>query len=318
MAKELMSDPALQERKIGKTIKRSDRNSWAESIEELIIEELPYPAIYDITQNQPINFTEYAYTEILGGFWVYSGSLEVTARLLLAASQEKSDISVLDNFEKLLVDKYNLSEVDEKDSSELKNLCILPGTNMLDVASKEQLFKLANTFEDVYFKPHPLTSDDAIKEITKFVGKSKILEKNLSGMALLKSAKCVYSTTASELTIAATILGKKVIDISNPMFENNGAYYNLIRTIYNNTSSVVVARQRLANIINCKYSGVLFPWHTDIEKTRISSFIDKTLAIRKKYKPLTLPILKTPYQKNKEEHMRKQEQIKRQQQVIKK
>lgn len=286
-ANDRMSNEATHTKRIGNNIKRSTRNQWAESLENLVRSTCPYPASYDVSQTQSLNFTEYTYTELAGGMWVATQSLDLNARLFELASNIPTD-KTLDKFAETISDKYNLATVPNKFAG-AKRVCFLPGHNMLDVASVELIARITHEEEDVVFKPHPITNDDAIRLIGRRVGWNRLVPKDASGNKMLLDCEEVFTTTASEIAITATALGKKVVNISNFFNEGSGAYHAISRVLFRaHKTSVELAQQKLANIVHCDWSGILFPWQDDIE-SRLNSFYAKSLELREIYKLLASP-----------------------------
>lgn len=281
---ELMSDPETQRKKIGERLTRGPRNAWAESIEAKVRALAPFPATYDVSAVQPTNFSEYAYTEFAGGFWITTQSLEINARLLDFAAREDSVSDTIDRFAAILQDKYVL----DKPETTYKRVCFLPGHNMLDVVSIETISRLVHEEEDVMFKLHPLTNDDAVNTVRKRVGWNRLLAREMSGMELLRACEVAYTSSASEMAITGTVLGKKVVNISNFFNEGSGAYHTVSRLLFRaHRDSVAAAQQVLTNLIDCPWSGILFPWH--LTDARIAEYFDKTLKLRDMYKPLAAP-----------------------------
>jgi hypothetical protein len=106
-ASELMTDRVVQQSKIGKA-KRSDRNAWAESIEQTVRKLSPYPCSYDVSQTQPSRFTEYTYTELLGAMWIATQSAEINSRIMQLESTSEHTVKI-DDIASLVCDKYKPS-----------------------------------------------------------------------------------------------------------------------------------------------------------------------------------------------------------------
>jgi hypothetical protein len=286
---ELMRDPKVQEKKLGPYAKRSTRNEWAEQHEQAVRDMAPFPTTYDVNAVQPTNFSEYTYTELAGGLWIATQSLEINARLFDAASRHPTftPTTTIAKLEALLGDKYLL----KKPERTYKRVCFLPGHNMLDVASMELICRLAHEEPDVVYKLHPVTNADATNLIRKRVGWHRIIGKDVSGMDLLRTCDEVYTSSASEMAITGTILGKKVFNVSNFFFEGSGSYHSISRLLFlaHRREGVEAAQRVLAAIVECPWSGVLFPFHDDVE-TRIATYYNKTLELREMYKPLAAPM----------------------------
>lgn len=283
-SQELMTSKEVQFGKVGGFATRSARNTWAESQEQLVRELCPFPISYDVSQGQGLGFAEFTYTELLGGMWVATQSMEVNCRLLEAASEYNCTQCTLTD---LVVDKYDL--VTDHKYQDIKKVCFLPGHNLLEVASTELTCRLAHEDDDVYFKPHPITNDDALKMIASRVGWNKVIPREVSGNYLLKNCDEVYTTTASEMAISGTILGKRVYNVSNFFNEGSGAYLPISRILFKKHKVSVEAAQRaLNNILNCPWSGIILPQHTDVE-SRLKQYYEKALEYRSLYRPLASP-----------------------------
>ena len=283
-----MTSATVQQQKIGNFAKRSIRNKWAESIEDMVRDLSPYPISYDVNSTQNTNFSEFAYTEIIGGVWITTQSLEVNCRLIDFASKENSTNDNLVALKDIVSDKYELKIVQDADAT-LKRVCFLPGHNLLDVASVETISRLAHEEGDVYFKPHPITNDDAIKLIATRVGWNRIIHKDISGFQVLNNCEEVYTSSASEMMITGTVLDKKVFNISNFFNEGSGTYHPISRVIFNShKKGIPEAKQSLNNIIDCEWSGIIFPFHKNVEQ-RIKAYYKKALELRELYKPLAAP-----------------------------
>jgi hypothetical protein len=99
----------------------------------------------------------------------------------------------------------------------------------------------------------------------------------------------VYTTTASEMAISGTILGKKVVNISNYNNEGSGAYHSISRLLFEaHKHSIKEAQDLLNSLYSCPWSGILIAQQGDIEY-RMSEFYKKALDYRSFYKPLGSP-----------------------------
>lgn len=293
-ANNFMSSPDAQLEKLGGYAKRSERSKWAEEQELLIRDLAPFPSSYDVSQTQGTGFSEYTYTELLGGAWVATQSLEINCRLLDLASQypdrEQIDLSLL------IGDKYQQSD-DLGKFSGIKRVCFLPGHNAMDIASIELIGRLVHEEPDIMFKPHPITNEQAMSFIGARVGWNRVIPKDLSGNALLSQCDSVYTTSASEMAISGTILGKKVINVSNFFVEGSGAYHSISRLLFRaHAVSVEQAQLVLSSLISCPWSGIVIDQHIDT-KNRFESYFAKTLELRELYRPLASPRGNPPQEK---------------------
>jgi hypothetical protein len=271
---------------------RTERNDWGKTIEDKIIGLCPKPISYDVDSTQPINFTEYSYTEFMGGIMLNTQNLDINCILMRESSQNKSDIDSLSELSNIFTDKYNLNEI--KTSSFPKDVCFFVGQNMFDIMSSENISRLAFENDDFCVKLHPLTSEDSARHVAGFVGWDKILDSQLSGVQLLKNCETAYVSTATELCAAAVMLDKKIVNVSNFFNESSGIYYSINSILFNSKEPKTL----LNNMVNDKSSGLLFPWMNDIDE-RINAYFNKTLKLREIYKPLykTSGLKKTPVNK---------------------
>jgi len=268
---------------------RSERNSSCESLEERVRALSPYPITYDVFGGQSVAFSEYTYTEFSTGLWVTTQSVELNARLMQLALQCAPDRKALEAFTESISDKYVLN-VPPQAAYPGGKICFMPGHNRMDVASVENISRLMFEDAQVMIKPHPLTNADAVALLGKRFGWNRIIDAACSGAMLLKACKQVYTTSASEMAITATALGKEVFNVSNFFHEGAGTYHPISRLLFAaHKDGVKSAQDVLAKILGCDYSGIVFPHQDDIER-RLTSYYAKTLHLKEKYRPIACPI----------------------------
>lgn len=294
LANQLMTDEnTFNATKIGPYAKRSARNNWAASQEQTLRSKCPpfYYTSYDVSANQGNNFSEFTYTEFPGG-GLYSStqSREINCRIIDFASKQdsgKAGIEALEKFTAAFSDKYIMEEVEEQYQN-LDNIIFMPGHNLLDLADIDYVLRIINETDDVYLKPHPLTSNDAIHGIAGRVGWNKVIPKYVSGAKLLENCKHVYTTTASEFSITGAALGKHVHNISRYQAEGAGVYqpFSRIMTIAQRQHGIEEAQRLLGNILACEWSGLFFEFQDNIEE-RMDAYYSKALELRELYRPIS-------------------------------
>jgi len=282
--------------KSGGDLKRSKRNDWGKSIEELIRHFAPFPISYDVDCTQSLNFSEFSYTEILGGMYINTQNTDTNCRIIESASKEKTKIDHIANIKKISADKYDLVSID-KNYDYPKKIGFMVGHNMFDMVSRENVARIAFENDDFKLKLHPLTNQNYAGKIASTIGWNKIIQNDVSGVALLKNAESVYTTTSSELGLMAVAYDKDIHNITAFFNESIGVYYPISKLLF--TAERNRRKTILNNIIDCKYSGILFPWMTDVEE-RINAYYKKALEVREIYKPLSIPseLKKTPCDPN--------------------
>ena len=267
---------------------RSQRNDWAKSIEGKVRSLCPLPITYDVDSTQPVGFSEFSYTEFLGGLYLNTQSVEINARLVALAAQVHTDFDHT-NLLATTEDKY---ELDKPDTLEWpKKVGFMVGHNMFDLVSSEVLARTAFENPDFRLKPHPLTNSDYAGRLAHLIGWDRMLASNLSGVALLANCEDAYVSTATELCALGVAKGKRVHNLSSFFNESSGVYYPINRLLFRAENP----KQVLNNIVECRYSGVLFDWMGDLE-LRIANYFKKALELRDQFRPISSPtrLLKIP------------------------
>lgn len=266
-------------------IKRTDKVKFTQTIEEIIISNAPYPITYDVYSDGGYDFKEFTYTEYIGGTTIRPQSAEITARIMQLASEEHSDNDITDLLKSKINNKYELDSI-PNDVTIPDNVVFFVGHNILDMMSKESIERLI--FNDMYacVKLHPLTGDDVMEKIASEVGWNRILPGNISGIDVLKRCKTAYVTSATELATYAVLLDKDIKNVSHFYSESSGCYYGINRVLFNAPKED--RKQLLNNMINCKWSGLIFDFMDDKED-RIKAHYEKTLELKKMLRPLAMP-----------------------------
>lgn len=260
---------------------RSGRNEWVKEVEPFLREAAPLPISYDVDSTQPPRFTEYSYTEFLGGLLINTQSVEINTRLIAEASgvqHKKNHLSLMAG----VGDKYELDKSTPEEWP--KEVAFMVGHNMFDLVSPEIMARRAFENKDFYVKLHPLTNEEYSRKVAQFVGWDRIIPKNASGVELVHHCDTAHVSTATELASLAVCLGKKIKNISSFFHESSGIYYPINTQLFKSDNP----ENTLANIVDCPYSGVIFPWMEDKEE-RIVKYFEKTLEMRDKYGNISSP-----------------------------
>jgi hypothetical protein len=277
-------------------LERTSRNNWGKSIEEQVRGRSHLPISYDVDCTQPLSFTEYTYTEFLGGVFIKTQNTEINVRLFNELKEIKAQTNHLDKLKGISGDKYkSVSPIERGATQEElpKKICFFVGENMLDMISKELVGRLAFENDDFFIKLHPLTGEKYAAGIAHIAGWHRVIQQEISAFELLKAAETVYSSSASELAAAAVVYDKEIVNVANFFHESNGSYYSINKFLFQE-SDKEKRKEILNNLIDNKSSGLLFPWMDDIEE-RLKCFYDKTEEMRQFYKPLASPsFLKKP------------------------
>ena len=276
-----MSDPEVQRNKTGGVVARSSRNDYATTLEPTIRELAPFPASYDVTATQPTNFSEFTYTEFLSGAYIHTQSLDINTRIMDLASKQDCAEDHVARIMEAIGDKYTLdTEIPEKYQG-LDHVMFMPGHNMFDIVSMDNVKRAFSDNKRLMLKPHPLTHPDAILELARNLGADRIIPYKLSGNYFFRNAGHIYSTTANEFCVLGFMYKKAVYNMSTFLLEPWGAYYSMARVLF----SCEDPYKAMNNMIGCEWSGLVFK---DIgnEDHRLRCFFAKALALREHYSPL--------------------------------
>lgn len=265
---------------IGNDLSRSSRNKWAETKEELVRDLCPLPISYDVDSTQGLDFSEFSYTEYLGGLYLNTQNIEANTRIILEASQISAKYNHIEQLLAYCSDKYELN-TDTKDAK-VPHLAFMTGHNMFDLISREIVARIAFEQPDFMIKLHPLTNDEYASKVGAALGWDKVISPNFSGVSLLKNCDTAYVHTATELTSMAVLLDKKIVNISNFFMESMGIYYPINTLLFKSTKP----KDILNNIIDCEFSGIIMPYMSDSEiETRVKAYYDKAMQYREILRP---------------------------------
>jgi len=264
-------------------VTRSLRNKWIEENEDKAIAKAPYPISFDVGCTQDAGFSEYSYTEYLTGIYLKTQSQEINLRIMEEAAKVESAVDWLKEIS--IQDKYNQEAIDIKSLPIApKGLIVAPGSNILQIMSKEAVAKAIFYDDELAIKFHPLTNEEDVRKYASMVGWNKVIPPTVSLTPLLHQVDTIYGTAASEVVGTAVVLKKTIKDITNFLLCSRGAYLAINSTLFQLPKEEQY--KALNNIVGCKWSGVIMPFHENFDE-RVESFFDKSLELRKIYKPRT-------------------------------
>jgi hypothetical protein len=251
--------------RIGPTVKRTVPYKELGNLEKAILANTPLPASADVSPSQPPYFTEFTYSDLLGGMAVRTFSAEINARICRDTPNEIIPEKTVEHFMSGLVDKYCLVN----STKQYKRIVFLCGHNLFDrVVDSQMLFRLMDSDKSIVIKPHPITNDGLLRNLGNQFGYNRILEKDVSAFSLLDGCEEVITVTTSELSLMAVLLNKKFTDITQYM--QNWAGQSAI-PLYN-ALTYDNPRERLLTLLLGEYSGFVLP---DMEHEKILEKIDK-------------------------------------------
>jgi len=210
---EWLGDPVTHFMKTGNAL-RSDENDDLANISQLIPKTVNGVKVeYDISYESPRDRIHgYKYTDLLTKVIMVSPcNYEIAVNNLIEQIKKgptEEGLAVLAKLKENLTDKYML---DEESDENVKDLVILPGTNLLTKeggwCDMEKIDRLVE--EGAYVKLHPITAKVWQTMLNKRWG-DKCINNDVALYPLLKNCERAYFCMSSETGISATILGKKL------------------------------------------------------------------------------------------------------------
>tara|TARA_R100001510_G_C7623302_1_gene183686 strand:- start:27 stop:926 length:900 start_codon:yes stop_codon:yes gene_type:complete len=217
-------------------LKKSKSLYDLEQVEGYVIRrasELGLETSYDVMAEEMPYFKTLAYTEYAGCFYLQPLNFKLRNEQMQEAWHD-SDSEVVDYhswFVDKVVNNSNNKYTDREDVSNkypAKNaIVVLPGSNKVreNVCLNKLKWIKQKYGDNVYFKPHPITTHQIIGELKDFFGEDCILPRDADMYYFLQKANEVYTTHISESCLYAVALGKATqpIDVWNNI--QRGSFY---------------------------------------------------------------------------------------------
>jgi len=280
-------DANRTEKRIG-DLKKRESLAIVEPIEDALYDHAPLPLNYDVSRPQGWFFSEFSYTEFMGGLIVMPMSDEVAARMIQASLGHTEDtFDIEDVLKRRLqkegtLDKYRLEA--GKDVGDIEHLIILPGSNLLSkVTSRELLTKAMYEHPTAFIKPHPLTNDFDQRWLRLNFGADRLLESRASGWQYLQRAEEVWTVATSELAAYATLMKKPVHNIGNIFMDRSATYYPILRLVMD--KPVEEAYTNLVKALQSNRSGIIFVQRKNWLAS-IRTYFELVMEMRELFRPL--------------------------------
>ena len=248
---------------------------------------------YDVDSVQSPDFDEWIYTEGLNCFMAFTQSVEVNARILDEASRWDGPrrVPYAENLAKSIGDKWSGLREPGLIPEDVR-VFFAPGGNLFHAVNWDNVLRSICTDARWMIKPHPITQDDALRELKLRHGVTRILDKSWSGMQILRRASHAGYVTSSEMGIVAMLLGKPVTDFTLFEREQAGRYSGFYLALEKSEEAPGTVLDR---IMSCPWSGIVpLSLETREASERFLEYKEKTLEIRRACKPMVrpLPLLK--------------------------
>ena len=240
------------------TIRRSKQNDKLDPIHELLPEKgnhdtnLEYDIWYDFMNEHKIR--GYVYTDVMTKFvYIRPASSLYCTKIMNDAVQSEITIQGEEIFRDIAEsdnDKYKLRKTDIS----YPFVIFLPGTNILNDIVDRKKVKQAIDVYGAKLKCHPLTSPFAMSDLKNNFGKESLIDKNLSGHAILDRAKTVGCCTNSEMGLVALAKGKKINLYDKKGLEKFYSYTSIYNALKRNN---LLNKTGLKRLLSCKYAGLI-------------------------------------------------------------
>lgn len=279
---EWVNDPVTHFMKSGNRL-RADENKRLSEVAQFIPKQPNGVKIeYDINYGSPPNtIAGYKFTDLLTQMLYIApcNSDIATKNMVLQIRKGPTDegFRILNLLKENLTDKYMLDDDIYNNFSEVNNLIILPGTNLLtkDAVNWDKIDKLYS--EGAWIKLHPITAKVWVTMLSKKY-KERIISNDVSLYPIMKKAKTVYFTTSSETGISSVLLGKGIGVINN----NEAKIGRTFEAVYNSLDRCGVKDKlinKFAALLSHPESGLISCHHTNKKEC-----VDRFFNNMKQYK----------------------------------
>jgi hypothetical protein len=285
-----MNDEELNRKKLVFMVKSP--NLKTQEFEEYLIQECKdkkyeFALEYDVIASELPYFKTLQYTEYAGGVTVHPLQLEFRHQQMLEAFYAKDTEIKIDYVEyfanRVLQNKSNKYLNINKHQKQAKQALIaLPGSNKLtDRVSYEKLRHIKNLFGDnVWVKPHPLTTFKVVGEVMDLFGEMNVLHRQADLYSILKDSHFVYTSMLSESALYAVCLGKYIEPIDVYQKTPLGSFYHINKFLFYEDDP----QYWINKTFNDYRSGMFFPEIDDDWKMKVTRYLEYINDKREKFK----------------------------------
>ena len=243
---------------------------------------------YDVMAEEMPYFKTIAYTEYAGCFYLQPLNYKIRNEQMIDAYTDKTEIVdyaswLINRIVDKKANKYE-DRADTYDKYPPKDyLVVLPGSNKVrENVCLNRLKHIKRLHGDnVYFKPHPITTHQIIGELKDFFGEENILPRHIDMYHYLQKAKGVYTTHISESCIYGIVTGKKTepIDVWNNI--QRGSFYCINNHLLTHQKD---AKEYINKTFSSYKSGIINPEVDKNWKEKVDKYMDYIVNKRETYK----------------------------------
>jgi hypothetical protein len=244
--------------------------SKVERVEDYLVSECEKRGInlsHDTMAEEPLEFKSIGYGFCAGSIIAYPQSTQAYNAYLIEAMRKSTDSKDYSDMFSNPIDKYTAKK--KFKIKKIDKLVVLPGTNILrSLVDKNILLRLAK--EKAYAKVHPIMNKEDTK-IMKSIFKDRLIGAEYSLYDVFNVADSIYTTTASESAIYATMNDKNLYSIEEDGHNFRGAYSPIINTLFW-AKNKQDRRNTFNTLCNSSISNVFNP--KDDYEIKINNFLD--------------------------------------------
>jgi hypothetical protein len=288
---EMFNKKVLNER-IG-SLKKNQNLRDLEDVEGYVIrkcKELDIEHSYDVLAEEMPYFKTMGYTEFAGNFYLQPLNLKFRLESITDGWYDTDTYPAIDfasHMAKRVIEKtankYQSREQDFEQYRDVEYLAVLPGSNKLKGNTcLNKLKYLKKKYKDnLYFKPHPITTHAVVGELKDLLGAESILPRDIDLYHFMNTAKKIYSTHWSESVINAISLGNPVeaIDVYNDIHQSS--FYAINTQAFAHQHH---GKKWINKTFSSPKSGIINPYIDKDWKDKVDKYFDYITEKRDYYK----------------------------------
>lgn len=285
---EMFDEKSMKER-IGSMQKNSSLLVLGE-VEEYflkIVSKYDFTASYDVIANEIPYFRTLNYTEYAHNFIIHPLNQELRLKQMIDAYNDNCpvDIDYIEFFKDLITNKNPnkyLNMNNDKEYEKRSNLVVLVGSNKLKdrICLNKLKYVSDKCKNNVWFKPHPITTHSVIGEIMDLFGESKILPRGANMYSFLLEADTIYTSHMSESVMYSISLDKQVEPIDVYHKTEQASFYHINKWLFTEKNP----KEWVNRTFNSCKSGVINPVLDKDWKSKIDAYLKYINEIRESYK----------------------------------
>lgn len=286
----MFNEKATKER-IGNIKKNASLNHLKEVEKYFLsqVKKLKLEISYDVIANELPYFKTLNYTEWAHCFMMHPLQQELRMQQMIDAYNDDSAelVDYAGYFKNRVTsresNKYQHINMDQEYPAK-ESLVILVGSNKLkERICLNKLRWIKDKHEDdVWFKPHPLTTYQLVGELKDLFGNSSVTDRDADVYRLLVAdeTSLVYTSHMSESAVYAVCLGKQIEPIDSYNKVEQGSFYHINKFLFSADNPIDWVNKALSS----PKSGVINPEVDTNWKQKLDDYLEYITTERAKHK----------------------------------